>query len=115
MALGFTKSKEYSNLFLNVEGRILVMLQLYVDDLFLTRKEEFIKFARRRLAAEFEMKDLGMMHYFLGMEVLQSANGISLGKGKYVGEILKRFRKMDCKAMATPMASNLKLCFIRVD
>ena len=74
------------------------MLLLYVDDLFLT------EVARRRLAAEFEMKDLDMMHYFLGMEVWQNVNGISLGQGKYAVEILKRFRIMDCKAMTTPMA-----------
>ena len=54
-------------------------------------------------------KDLGMMHYFLGMEVWQSANGIFLGQGKYAVEILKSFGMMDCKAMATPMASNLNL------
>ena len=45
------------------------MLLLYVDDLFLIGKEELIKVTRRRLVAEFEMKDMGMMHYFLGMEV----------------------------------------------
>ena len=45
------------------------MLLLYVDDLFLIGKEELIKYARRRLASEFEMKDLGMMRYFLGIEV----------------------------------------------
>ena len=39
----------------------------------------------------------------------QSTNGIFLGHGKYAVEILKRFRMMDYKAMATPMASNLKL------
>ena len=55
------------------------------------------------------MKDLGMMHYFLGMEVWQNADGISLGQGKYAVEILKRFGMMDCKAMTTPMALNLKL------
>ena len=55
------------------------------------------------------MKDLDMMHYFLGIEVWQNVDGISLGQGKYVVEILKRFRMMDCKAMTTPMASNLKL------
>ena len=43
------------------------------------------------------------------MEVWQSANGISIGQGKYAVEILKRFGMMDCKAMTTPMASNLKL------
>ena len=36
-------------------------------------------------------------------------DGISLGKGKYTVEILKRFGMMDCKAMTTPMASNMKL------
>ena len=84
------------------------MLLLYVDDLFLIGKEELIKVTRRRLAVEFEMKDLGMMHYFLGREVWQNADGISLGQGKYVVEILKRFRMMNCMAMTTPMASNLK-------
>ena len=48
------------------------MLLLYADDLFLTGKEELIKIARRRLAAKFEMKDLGMVHYFLGMDVWQN-------------------------------------------
>ena len=55
------------------------------------------------------MKDLGTMHYSLGMEVWQSVDGISLGQGKYAVEILKRLRMMDCKAVATPMASNLNL------
>ena len=49
------------------------------------------------------------MHYFLGMEVWQKVDGISLGQGKYAIEILKSFGMMDCKAMTTPMASNLKL------
>ena len=64
---------------------------------------------KRKLVAEFEMKDLGMMHYFLGIEVWQSADGIFLGQGKYGVEILKRFGMMECEAMATPMASNLRL------
>ena len=57
------------------------------------------------------MKDLDMMHYFLGMEVWQNADGISLGQGKYTMEILKKFRMLDYKVIATPMESNLKrLC-----
>ena len=47
--------------------------------------------------------------YFLGMEVWQNADGISLKKGKYAIEILKRFGMMDCKGMTTPMTSNMKL------
>ena len=67
MALGFTESKVDSNLYFKVEGKRPLMLLLY--DLFLTGKEELIRDARRRFAIEFEIKDLGMIHYFLGMEV----------------------------------------------
>ena len=48
MSLRFTKSKADSNLYFNIEGRRLVMILLYVDDLFLTGEEELIKYARRR-------------------------------------------------------------------
>ena len=78
------------------------MLLLYLDDLFVTGMDGLIADMKRNLAAELKMKDLGMMHYFLGMEVWQNADGIFVGQGKYVVEILKRFR-------TTPMASNLKL------
>ena len=69
MALGFTESKEDSILYFKVEGGRPMMLILYVNELFMIEKVELIKVARRRLAVEFEMKYLGMMHYFLGMEV----------------------------------------------
>ena len=55
------------------------------------------------------MKDIGPMHYFLGLEVWQRNDGIFLNQGKYTVEILKRFRMMDCKPMTTLMNSNLKL------
>ena len=38
---------------------------------------------KRNIASKFEMKDLGMMHYFLGMQMWQNVDGISLGEGKY--------------------------------
>ena len=56
-----------------------------------------------RLVSKFDMKDLGMVHYFLDMELWKSVNGAYLVQGKYAVEILKRFRMMDC--MTTPMAS----------
>ena len=108
-SLGFTNSKADSNLYYKVEDGNPVMLLLYVDDLFVTGMDGLIVDTKRKLVSEFEMKDLGMMHYFLGMEVWQNADGISLGQGKYTIEILKRFEMMDCKAMTTPMASNLNL------
>ena len=49
-----------------------MILLLYVDELFVTGEDGLIDNMKRKLAFKFEMKDLGMMHYFLGMEVWQS-------------------------------------------
>ena len=108
-SLGFTKSKGDSNLYFKVEGRRPVMLLLYVNVLFLTGEDELIEDARRILSTKFEMKELEIIHYFLGMEVRQNADGIFLGQGKYAMEILKKFIIPDHKAIATPMESKLKL------
>ena len=107
--MGFTKSKIDSNLYYKVEEGNPVILLLYVDDLFVTGMDGLIADTKRKLAAKFEMKYLGKMHYFIGIEVWHNADGISLRQGKYAVDILKRVRMMDCKAMTTPMASNLKL------
>jgi hypothetical protein len=72
MSLGFIKSKEDSNLYFKVMNDEPVILLLYVDDLLLTREENLITECKKRLASEFEMKDHGLMHYFLGLEVWKS-------------------------------------------
>ena len=77
--------------------------------MFLTRDEKLINGCKRELTSEFEMKDLGLMHYFLGIEVWQRPDEIFLSQGKYTVDILQRFGMMDCKSMATPMVTNLKL------
>jgi hypothetical protein len=109
MSLGFTKSKEYSNLYFKVMNDEPVILVLYADDLFLTREEKLINECKKRLSSEFEMKYLGLMHYFLGLEVWKSPKRIFLNQGKYTVEILKRFNMLECKSMNTPMEAKLKL------
>jgi hypothetical protein len=79
--MGFTKSEADSNLYyILVKGEPLILV-LYVDDLFLTGSEKLIADCKRDLAVEFEMKDLGLMHYFLGLEVWQKDGQFSLDKG----------------------------------
>ena len=69
MSLGFNKSVVDANLYYKiVNGESLIFI-LYVDDLFLTEAERLITWCKHELASKFEMKDLGMMHYFLGPEV----------------------------------------------
>jgi hypothetical protein len=76
MRLGFSKSYADPNLYYKVVNDAPVILLLYVDDsyyymfdLFLTSAEPFIIQCKRELASEFDMKDLGLMHYCLGLEV----------------------------------------------
>jgi hypothetical protein len=54
------------------------------------------------------MKDLGLIHYFLGLEVWQRSGKIFLAQGKYTRDVLNRFGMMDCKSMSTPMITNLR-------
>jgi hypothetical protein len=77
--------------------------------MFLTGAENLIIECKIKLVSEFEMEYLGMMHYFLGLEVWQRSDGIFLNQRKYDVEILKRFEMLDCKVMVTLMVSNLKL------
>jgi hypothetical protein len=52
------------------------------------------------------MKDIRLMHYFLGMEVWQEDGHNFLGEGKYAVDILSRFQMEDCRPMLTPMVIN---------
>jgi hypothetical protein len=69
MSLGFNNSVADPNLYYHIVGDECLILVLYVDDLFLTDSESLIVECKRALAYEFKMKDLGMVHYFLGLEV----------------------------------------------
>ena len=68
-SLGFTKSKADSNLYYKVEYGNPMMLLLYVDNLFVIGTDGLITDTKRKIDAEYKMKDLRMMHYFLGMYV----------------------------------------------
>ena len=61
------------------------------------------------LSKEFEMKDLGSLKYFLGIEVLRSKHGIFLSQRKYTLDLLKEVGMLACKPVDTPAAENVKL------
>jgi hypothetical protein len=67
--IGFTKSDVDPNLFYKVDDGFPLILVLYLDDLFLIGDEKCIDGCKREITSEFEMKDLVLMHYFLGLEV----------------------------------------------
>jgi hypothetical protein len=77
--LGFEKSEVDPNLYYLVDRENPIILVLYVDDLFITGEEKLIQRCRLGLASEFEIKDIVLMHYFLGMEVWQEDGHVFLG------------------------------------
>ena len=64
---------------------------------------------KRSLATKFEIKDLGSLKYFLGMEVTRSKKGIVVSQRKYILDFLKKARMSGCKPSETPMEPNLRL------
>ena len=85
-----------------------VILLLYVDDLFITGEESLIIKCKKELASKFDMKDLCLMHYYLGLEVWKKRGEVFLGQGKYAINILRKFGMMDCKSMDTPMTTDIR-------
>ena len=108
MKLGFTRSNAESNLYFKVDRERPLILVLCVDDPFLIGVEPLIHQCKRELASEFEMKDLRLMHYFLGLEIWQRPGEIFLSQGKYVVKLQERLGMEDCKSVSTPMELNFK-------
>ncbi|GKV49381.1 hypothetical protein SLEP1_g56135 [Rubroshorea leprosula] len=107
---GFHKSPSEPTLYVQTKGGDEVLLVcLYVDDLIYTSNSSFLwKEIRRMMVNEFDMTDLGLMRYFLGLEVVQNGEGIFISQEKYAKDLLKKCRMEDCNSMGTPMVSNQK-------
>ena len=108
--MGFATSKSDSSLFIR-KGRLgPVSILLYVDDLVITGADlGEINRVKLQLAASFDMKDLGGLHYFLGIEVICTPKGILINQCHYVLSMLFKFGMADCKSISTPLDRTIKL------
>lgn len=108
---GFRKCPYEHTLYTKIgdDGKML-MVCLYVDDLIYTGNDRvmFEKF-KESIMLEFDMTDLGLLHYFLGLEVIQFDAGNFICQKKYVEEILERFQMKNCNSVTTPIEKGLKL------
>eukprot|EP00253_Pinus_taeda_P029695 PITA_29695 len=71
--------------------------------------ESYIASIKKGLGKNFEMTDLGYVHYYLGIEVARHPKSIFLSQRKYIGDLLNRFGMTECNPLTTPMEQNLKL------
>ena len=88
----------------------MLIVCLYVDDLiYVSNDGVMLADFKKSMMNEFDMTDLGLMHYFLGIEVVQSPTSIFISQKKYVFEILDRFQMKDCNPVLTLTELGLKL------
>ena len=107
---GYKQSYSYHTLFIKHEEGKVTALIVYVDDMVLTRDDPCeMKALQEYLATKFEIKDLGQLKYFLGIEVARSKHGVLLSQRKYVLDLLTETGMLDCKPVETPMEMNHKL------
>jgi len=108
---GFEKCPYEHTLFIKKASHStsLLLVCLYVDDLIFTGNDEtlFSSF-KYFMMKEFDMTDLGRMRYFLGLEVLQRADGIFICQRKYAQEVLERFNMAGCNAVCNPIVPGFK-------
>lgn len=86
---------------------------VYVDDIVVTgNNQKVIDEFKSYLSSKFMMKDLGMLKYFLGIEILENDNGICMTQRKYCLELLQEFGLLAAKPVTTPLPEN---CVLAVD
>ena len=108
--LGFQASKADTSLFFFSKGGITIYVLVYVDDIIVaSSSENATKRLLQDLNKDFALKDLGAVHYFLGMEVHKAGGGIILTQDKYANDLLKRVGMSDCKPVSTPLSTSEKL------
>ncbi|KAJ0746343.1 putative RNA-directed DNA polymerase [Helianthus annuus] len=102
--MGFKQSLCDHSLFILSKSDVLVVLLVYVDDIVITGNCS-VEIARikKNLSESFLIKDLGLLKYFLGIEVLYSDKSVCLSQRKYCLELLNEFGYLGCKPVGTPI------------
>jgi histone deacetylase 1/2 len=115
-ALGFIPSKADTSLFYYNRGRYNIYVLVYVDDIVVASSSpDATEALLRDLQKEFALKDLGDLHYFMGIEVKRNQSGLILSQERYATNILARSGMDKCKAIDTPLSSTEKLSAIQGD
>ncbi|KAK4401017.1 Retrovirus-related Pol polyprotein from transposon TNT 1-94 [Sesamum angolense] len=109
MDRGFRKSLSEPTLYIKSQGNDTLIISLYVDDLIYTgNNEKMIQDFKEDMMKTFEMSDLGLMHFFLGIEINQEKEGIFICQRKYTETLLKKFKMESCKTVTTPLVTGEK-------
>lgn len=108
--LGFKSSKADISLFIYNKELVTIFLLVYVDDIIVaSSSQNAVTALLKDLAVDFALKDLGDLHYFLGIEVSKVRDDILLSQDKYTSDLLKKVNMAHCKPAVTPLCTTEKL------
>uniref|UniRef100_A0A2N9I2X8 Reverse transcriptase Ty1/copia-type domain-containing protein n=1 Tax=Fagus sylvatica TaxID=28930 RepID=A0A2N9I2X8_FAGSY len=108
--LGFIASNADSSLFIYTENKIIAYLLLYVDDIVLTNNTPtFLDTLIHKLSSVFDLKELGSLHYFLGLQITRTPSRLYINQAKYAQDLLKKHNMLDCKPASSPSCPNTRL------
>ncbi|CAM8997494.1 unnamed protein product [Rhodiola kirilowii] len=107
---GFQACVSDPSLFIKKDGSHVVCVLIYVDDLIITGShanfiDEFVQLLNR----DFSLKDLGTLHYFLGIEISHSESSIQLSQQKYICDILERSNMSGARPISSPAEPGSRL------
>ncbi|XP_070043924.1 retrovirus-related Pol polyprotein from transposon RE1 isoform X2 [Nicotiana tomentosiformis] len=107
---GFKHSASDYSLFYKKQGTSAVFVAVYVDDVIITGTNlEEIKELKAFLHNQFKIKDLGKLHYFLGLEMLYKADGVLVCQRKFTMDLLKEYDCLTYSPVSSPLDSTIKL------
>lgn len=109
-SLHFKQSYADTSLFtLNQDGHTVVLL-VYVDDIILAGDSSvLLKQIKQQLHNKFSIKDLGAIHYYLGIEFLRNKSGLCISQRKYALELIQHVAVLDQKPIITPLDPTVTL------
>ena len=109
LQLGFVSSKGDTSLFFLRNKQVTMFILVYVDDIIVASSSQDATMCLLwNLEKDFALKDLGDLHYFLGIEVTKVKDGILLTQQKYATELLQRVGMISCKPVSTPLSISEK-------
>jgi hypothetical protein len=107
---GFQRSPLDSNLYVKSIGNDIILLVIYVYDIIITGSEaSVIEQIKSNISKDFNLIDLGLLHYYVGVEVWQTCSNIFVSQTKFTRSLVNRLRMTDCKISSTPMETWSKL------
>ncbi|CAL2241744.1 unnamed protein product [Prunus armeniaca] len=108
--IGFFQSKAYYSMFTQTHGKSFTVILLYVDDMIITgNDDDAIRDLKHFLSTCFQIKDLGPLKYFIGVEIARSKYSISFCQRKYTLDILEDAGLLGAEPEKIPIEANVAL------